>query len=88
MVVDDLFAHVSLNAKAANLVTLDAGVDVSIKKVNLTIADVDAQVQLTVRLGNVNKIVNRVMDSLDKNPNLLNVSFQSKSPPKHPQLRL
>ena len=74
LVVEDLEAHVSLNAKAASLISLNAGVDISIKKVNLTIANVDAQLQLVVRLDNVRKIVNRALETLDKNPNILNVS--------------
>jgi hypothetical protein len=37
IVVEDLQAHVSLSAGVANLVSLNAGVDVSIDKVNLTI---------------------------------------------------
>jgi hypothetical protein len=40
-----------LNAKVANLVQLNAGVQVNIQKVNITIAEVDAQVELVVRLG-------------------------------------
>jgi hypothetical protein len=49
------------------------GVDVSIKKVNLTIEGVKAQLQLTARLENVVKIVNKTLNTLDRNPNLLNV---------------
>ena len=37
LVVEDLRAHVSISATVANLVSLNAGVDVSIDKVNLTI---------------------------------------------------
>lgn len=37
IVVEDIKAHVSLSANVAGLVSLNAGVDVSIDKVNLTI---------------------------------------------------
>ena len=37
LVVEDLQAHVSISATVANLVSINAGVDVSIDKVNLTI---------------------------------------------------
>jgi hypothetical protein len=46
-----LSADISLNAKVANLVQLNAGVQVGIKKVNITISEVDAQLELVVRLG-------------------------------------
>lgn len=49
--VEDLSAHLNLRAKVANLVTLNAGVQVSVQKVNITIADVDAELELVVRLG-------------------------------------
>ena len=49
--VDNLQADINLNAKVANLVQLNAGVQIGIKKVNITIAEVDAQVELVVRLG-------------------------------------
>lgn len=49
--VENLSADLNLNAKVANLVQLNAGVQVSIQKVNLTISEVDAEVELVVRLG-------------------------------------
>lgn len=70
--MEDLRADINLNAQVANLVTINAGVQVGIKKVNLTIADVEAQLELVVRLGNLVEIVNRVFESLDLNPLLIN----------------
>ena len=71
--VDNLQADLNLNAQVASLVTINAGVQVGIQKVNLTIADVEAQVELTVRLGHLVDIVNRVFESLDLNPLLISV---------------
>ncbi|KAG9522486.1 hypothetical protein KCV07_g2806, partial [Aureobasidium melanogenum] len=51
LVVEKLSADLNLNAKVANLVQLNAGVQVAIEKVNITIAEVDAEVELVVRLG-------------------------------------
>jgi hypothetical protein len=51
LTVEDLQADINLNAKVANLVQLNAGVQIGIKKVNITISEVDAQVELVVRLG-------------------------------------
>jgi hypothetical protein len=70
--VEDLQADINLNANVAQLVQINAGVQVGIKKVNITIADVDAELDLIVRLGNLVEIVNRVFESLDLNPLLLN----------------
>jgi hypothetical protein len=69
--VDNLEAHLNLDAEIANLVTINAGVAIGIKKVNITISDVMAKVELEVRLGHLVDIVNRVFQSLDLNPLLL-----------------
>ena len=69
--VDNLSADINLNANIASLVSINAGVQVSIQKVNLTISDVDAQLDLIVRLGHLVDIVNRVFESLDLHPLLI-----------------
>lgn len=51
LTVEDLQADINLNAKVANLVQINAGVQVGISKVNITIAEVDAELELVVRLG-------------------------------------
>ncbi|KAF7313189.1 hypothetical protein MKEN_01005400 [Mycena kentingensis (nom. inval.)] len=71
--VENLQANLNLNARVAQLVQINAGVAVSIEKVNITIAEVDAEVALDVRLGNLVEIVNRVFKSLDLNPLLISV---------------
>ncbi|MCJ1318719.1 hypothetical protein MMC15_004049 [Xylographa vitiligo] len=69
--VDNLQADINLNANVASLVTINAGVALSVQNINLTIVDVQAQLELTVRLGHLVDIVNRVFQSLDLNPLLL-----------------
>lgn len=69
--VEELQADINLNAKVAGLVTINAGVQVSVQKINVTIADVDVNLELIVRLGHLVDIVERVFDSLDLNPLLL-----------------
>ena len=71
LTVADVRAHVALDANAMNLVTLTAGVDVGIKKVQLGIVGVLAEAYLYVDLDNVAKIVNRVVQTLDRNPQIL-----------------
>ena len=69
--VENLRADINLNANVASLVSINAGVALSIQKVNLTIVDVQAQLELVVRLGHLVDIVNRVFSSLDLNPLLI-----------------
>jgi len=71
LTVSDVKAHVALDANAMNLVQLTAGVDVGIKKVQLGIVGVLAEAYLYVDLDNVAKIVNRVVQMLDRNPQIL-----------------
>lgn len=69
--VERLQADLNLNAKVAGLVQVNAGVQVSVEKINITIADVDVNLELVVRLGHLVDIVERVFESLDLNPLLL-----------------
>jgi hypothetical protein len=71
LTVADVKAHVALDANAMNLVQITAGVDVGIKKVQLGVVGVLAEVYLYVDLDNVAKIVNRVVQTLDRNPQIL-----------------
>jgi hypothetical protein len=71
LIVEKLQADLNLNAKVAGLVQVNAGVMVGVEKVNITIADVDVNLELVVRLGHLVEIVGRVFDSLDLNPLLI-----------------
>jgi hypothetical protein len=51
LTVEKLSADLNLNAKVANLVQLNAGVQVAVEKINITISEVDAEVELVIRLG-------------------------------------
>ena len=69
--VEDLDAHLSLQARLANLVQLVAGVHVHIGKVELDIKDVDAEALLKVRLENLYAILDRALSTIDRNPEIL-----------------
>jgi hypothetical protein len=69
--LDDLDAHVALNAKVLNLVHLNVGLDVHLSRVKLDIKGVEAEVVLKARLDHVTAIVDRLMTSLDRNPELV-----------------
>lgn len=69
--VDDLDARVALRAKVLDLVKLNVGVDVHLGKLRIDIKGVEAQALLKVRLDRVAAIVDRVLTTLDRNPELV-----------------
>lgn len=72
--VNNLTAKVNLDAQVLNLLQFNAGVDASINKVQLLIQNVTAKVLLEARLGNVVTMIGDVLDSLDLNPILVELS--------------
>lgn len=77
LTVQDVRAHVSLDLNAMNFVQLTAGVDVGIRKVQLSITGVLAEAYLYVDLDNVARIVDRVVLTLDRNPAILTQVLQA-----------
>ena len=69
--VNNLTAHLSLDAAVANLVTIQAGADVSIGEVSLEIRGVHAQALLLVDLDNVVGIVDRTLTFVDAHPEIV-----------------
>lgn len=69
--VDDLKAQVSLQANVLDLLKLHVGAEVSLARVLLDIEGVDAAAQLKVRLDKVAFIIDRVMRTIDNNPQIL-----------------
>jgi hypothetical protein len=69
--VENLRARVSLQAEVLDLVRLNVGADVELGRVKLTIKGVEAQALLKVRLDNVAHIIDRVMNTIDDNPQIL-----------------
>jgi hypothetical protein len=69
--VDELQARISLQAQVLDLLRLHVGADVSIGRVSLDIKGVEAAALLKVRLDNVAGILDRVMTTIDENPQLL-----------------
>jgi hypothetical protein len=69
--LDELNARVALQARVLDLVTLDVGIDAELKGVDLDIKGVRAEALLKVRLDNLAVIVDRVMDTIDRNPQVL-----------------
>lgn len=69
--VENLEAHLALQARLANLLDLRAGADVVIQKVELDIKGVAARAMLKVRLENVLAILDRALTTIDRNPQIL-----------------
>jgi hypothetical protein len=69
--VEDLRAHVSLEANVLNLLRLSVGADVQLGRVHLDIKGVEAQALLKVRLDRVAEIINRVLSTIDRNPEIV-----------------
>jgi hypothetical protein len=69
--LDNLDARVALRAKVLDLVRLNAGVDVHLGKLRIDVTGVEAQALLKVRLDHVAAIVDRVLTTVDRNPELL-----------------
>ncbi|CAM5597268.1 hypothetical protein [Streptomyces atroolivaceus] len=69
--VDDLEAHVSLQAEVLDLLKLNVGADVRLGRVQLDIEGVDVQAQLKVRLHHIAAIVTRLLATVDRNPQIL-----------------
>jgi hypothetical protein len=75
--VDNLQAHLALDAAVANLLQIQAGADVSIARVDLGIHGVRAQALLLVDLDNVVYAVDRTLAFVDNNPQVLQGVLQS-----------
>jgi pyruvate/2-oxoglutarate dehydrogenase complex dihydrolipoamide acyltransferase (E2) component len=69
--VEDLKAHVSLRAQVLDLVKLNVGVQAELGQVKLDIEGVEAQALVKVRLDHVAAVVDRVLTTIDRNPELL-----------------
>lgn len=66
--VENLTAKVNLDLQVLELLQFNAGVDLSVDRVQLLIQDVKARVLLEARLENVVEMVDDVLSSLDLNP--------------------
>jgi hypothetical protein len=69
--MDDLRAHLAVLAEAGHFVQINAGVAARLGKVKLDIQCVETQALMEVRLHNVTRILQRVLTTLDRNPELL-----------------
>lgn len=77
LVVDGLDADLSLRARLANLVQLDAGVRVHLEGVELDVTGVSAEAMLKVRLEKLVQILDRALTTIDRNPQVIEALARS-----------
>lgn len=69
--VDNLQARVALNARVANLVSVQAGADVSIRQVSVGVRGIRAEALLLVDLDNVAAVIDRTLQFVDNHPEIV-----------------
>jgi hypothetical protein len=69
--VNNLDVELALDARLANLLSLSAGAHARIDNVKIEIRGVRAQATLIVRLDNVRAIIERTLQTLDNNPQIV-----------------
>jgi len=69
--VKDLVADIDLQARVLDLLDLRVGAHVALGSVELEIENVRAQAMLKVKLDKVAEIIDRVMTTIDNNPEIL-----------------
>ncbi|MFJ6163848.1 hypothetical protein ACIQH6_01900 [Micromonospora orduensis] len=77
LAVDGLDADLSLRARLANLLQIDAGVRVHLRGVELDISGVHAEAQLRVRLEQLVTVLGRALDTIDNNPQIIEMLERS-----------
>jgi hypothetical protein len=69
--VNNLRVNLALDARLANLLHLSAGANATIDNVRIDLRGVRAQATLLVRLDNVRAIIERTLQTLDNNPQIV-----------------
>ena len=74
--VEELRAHISARAELVGFLDINVGVDAYVDKVKLRIKGVEAQVQLKVKLERILGSIDRALQAIDNNPQLLDPDFR------------
>jgi hypothetical protein len=69
--VDDLRAHISLRAELADLVNINVGVDAYLDNVKLNVKGAEAQAILRLRSQRILDTLDRVLETINRNPQIL-----------------
>lgn len=84
--VDELQAHISARAELAGFLSINVGVDAYVNGVKLNIKGVEAQVQLKVRLERILGSIDRALQAIDGNPDLLNRDSRRSERPRRQEV--
>ena len=74
--VEELRAHISARTELVGFLNINVGVDAYVDKVKLRIKGVEAQVQLKVKLERMLGSIDRALQAIEKNPQLLDPDFR------------
>ena len=74
--VEELRAHISARAELAGFLNIDIGVSAYVDKVKLHVKGIEAQVQLKVKLERILGSVDRALEAIDNNPQILDPDFR------------
>lgn len=69
--LEDLGAEVSLAAKVLDLLQLNVGAEATLGRLELDVERVDVQAQVKVRLDDLALIIDRVLATIDRNPQII-----------------
>ena len=69
--VNNLDVHLALDVRLANLLHLTAGANARVEQVRIQLTGVRAQATLIVRLDTVRAIIERTLQTLDNNPQII-----------------
>ena len=69
--VEDLRAQVSLRAELADFVKVNVGVEVQLGKIKLEVQGLEAQALLKVKLEGILRTLDRALNTIDRNPQIL-----------------
>ncbi len=76
--VDNLRAVVSAKAELAGFLSINVGVDAYLENVKLEVKGVEAQVQLKVNLERILGSIDKALQAIDDNPQLLDPSLRKR----------
>jgi hypothetical protein len=70
----NLLARVALNAQVADFVKINVGVDIRLEEVKLAVKGLEAKALLEVKMEKVLTTLNRALEAIDNNPQVLDSS--------------
>ncbi len=87
--LENLRAHVSLQAEVADLVKINVGIDAYLNKAKLEIKGVEAQALLKVKLDRVLGTLDRALEAINNNPQIVTDAIESRrsAPEEKPEDR-